>query len=702
MKPFTNNASLSSTILKIKRTAEKYSYPGDEVTQIEEDFQRMVDFFASGNYDPDKDKVYAKLCERADRLLDQVEMFGLRLSNPFFMQLDRDVRGNYTLDLEEMSNRLEDFAVDLTMLDLETDPNQLREKRRDIFSRHHNYRKQMFAQIALSPKFCDEDREAFESLILSSSIDTVDSQLMVTAIMLSCANQFDTQKAELLYNVYKKAEDDHLSQRALVSYLLSLSHNSIGDFDLNAHPLDPTLLSQIQRQVLYTIDSPRVEQIMQHDIMPDIIKNSEFDFQNNRIIQRKKDKLDDILNPHKDEEMIEKMEETMKKMKQLQEQGSDLFFGGFRHVKRHPFFNDLINWFCPFYFDHPQLPVISNDDDKHIIKNLLSRTPFCDSDKYSFFISMNQAISTIPDNIKEMLKSGDAQLDIVGGGDVIHNAAFIRRTYLQNLFRFYKICDKAAQLNNVIDFPQISHYISLCRARISEPENETLPNYDETAISTLKTLRKFNLDGWTTRILQLWTPSAAEGKIFKAFQLISRNSDTTGTSEFTGTFEPTETYKDFPLACLLFEEILAEDPHNIQALYGYTKLAFTSVTSRKPEILSSSWSSHSESAIKALLALYFKNENDRNVLLTLIKAFIMVGDNEKAEKYSREAMDKQMAEPFVLVFMAFLSLKQKNVTETLKFFKQSSLALPDITAIARAISIEITPAENELLFMLLK
>ena len=682
MKPFTNNDSLSSTILKIKRTAEKYSYPGDEVTQIEEDFQRMVDFFASGNYDPDKDKVYAKLCERADRLLDQVEMFGLRLSNPFFMQLDRDVKGNYTLDLEEMSNRLEDFAVDLTMLDLETDPNQLREKRRDIFSRHHNYRKQMFAQIALSPKFCDEDREAFESLILSSSIDTVDAQLMVTAIMLSCANQFDPQKAELLYNVYKKAEDDHLSQRALVSYLLSLSHNSIGDFDLNAHPLDPTLLSQIQRQVLYTIDSPRVEQIMQHDIMPDIIKNSEFDFQNNRIIQRKKDKLDDILNPHKDEEMIEKMEETMKKMKQLQEQGSDLFFGGFRHVKRHPFFNDLINWFCPFYFDHPQLPVIHNEDDKHIIKNLLSRTPFCDSDKYSFFISMNQAISTIPDNIKEMLKRGDAQLDIVGGGDVIHNAAFIRRTYLQDLFRFYKISDKATRVNNVIEHPQISHYITSGN-----------PAYDETAISTLKTLRKFNLDGWTTRILQLWTPSAAEGKIFKAFQLISCESET---SDAFDTIEPYVSTNYSSLACEVFEEILAEDPHNIQALYGYTKVAFGD------RLLTKDWMPHAESALKALLALYFKNESDKNVLLTLIKAFIMAGDNEKAEKYSREAMEKQVAEPFVFVFMALISYEQKDIKTALQLFKQSGLELKDIIAIARVISIDLTPAENELLCMILK
>ncbi len=628
----------------------------------------MVDFFAAGNYDPDKEKVYAKLCERADRLLAQVEMFGQRLTNPLFMQLDRDVRGNYTLDLEDMSNRLEDFAVDLTMLDLETDSNAKREKLRNIYTRHHNYRKQMFAQMVLSPMFSDEDQEAFESLILSSSIDPVDSQLIITAIMLSCSNRFDKHKADLLYNIYRAAGDEHISQRALVSYVLSLSHSNIGDFDISAHPLDPTLLSQIQRQVLYTIDSPRVEQIMQHDIMPDIIKNSEFDFQNNRIIQRKKDSLEDILNPHKDEEMIEKMEETMKKMKQLQEQGSDLFFGGFRHVKRHPFFNDLINWFCPFYFDHPQLPVIQSEDDKRIIENLLTRTPFCDSDKYSFFISMNQAISTIPDNIKEMLKSGDAQLDIVGGGDVTHNAAFIRRTYLQDLFRFYKICDKATQLNNTINFPQVSHYVSSGNTA-----------YDNTAISTLKTLRKFNLNGWTTRILQLWNPSATEGKIFKAFQLISRNEN-----------------GDANLAHQLFDEILANDPHNIQALYGYTKIAFSNEIARR------SWETHSQSALKALLALYFKNESDRNVLLTLIKAYIMVGDNDKAEKYSNEAIEKQMAEPFILVFMALRSFEQKDIKTALKLFKQSGLELKDIISCSSAMNMEVTAADNILLYMTLK
>lgn len=696
MNPLTNTPDLTSTLEAIKRLSEKYSYPGDEVTQIEEDFQRMADFFASGNYDPDMQKVYAKLCERADRLLGQIEMFGLRLTNPFFIQMDRDVKGNYTLDLEELRNHLEDFVVDLTMLELETDEQVIQEKRRQIHANHHEYRKQMFAQIVLAPKFNDDDKEAFQAIALSSSISPIDSQLIVTALMLSCSNKFDERKADTLYTIFKKSDDKHVSQRALVSYLLCLNaSNDATTYDLTSRPIDPALLSQIQQQVLYTIDSPRVEQIMQHDIMPDIIKNSEFDFQNNRIIQRKKDKLDDILNPHKDEETIEKMEETMKKMKQLQEQGSDLFFGGFRHVKRHPFFNDVINWFCPFYFDHPQLPHISNDDDKRIIENLIARTPFCDSDKYSFVISMNQAISTIPDNIKEMLKTGDAQLDIVGGGDVIHNAAFIRRTYLQDLFRFYNISDKASKLHNKMQSqPLIAPYLSqTTKQPISQTTKRPTPDYDDTAISTLKTLRKFNLTGWTTRILQLWKPTATEGKIFKAFQLISRNPETAETLETTVT---AETHKDSSLACQLFNDILAEDPHNIQALYGYTKLAFSSEPARH------GWAEHSESALKSLLALYFKNESDRNVLLTLIKAFIMVGDNEKAEKYSREAIDKQVAEPFVFVFMAFMSLKQKNVPESLKLFKQSALQLRDIAAIARNIDIDITPAENELLHIILK
>ena len=47
------------------------------------------------------------------------------------------------------------------------------------------------------------------------------------------------------------------------------------------------------------------------------------------------------------------MEESFQKMAEMQKQGTDIYFGGFSQMKRFPFFNELSNWFVPFYSHHP-------------------------------------------------------------------------------------------------------------------------------------------------------------------------------------------------------------------------------------------------------------------------------------------------------------------------------------------------------------
>ena len=50
---------------------------------------------------------------------------------------------------------------------------------------------------------------------------------------------------------------------------------------------------------------------------------------------------------------MEKLEASMKRMNDMQRQGSDVYFGGFSQMKRFPFFSVVANWFMPFYLHHP-------------------------------------------------------------------------------------------------------------------------------------------------------------------------------------------------------------------------------------------------------------------------------------------------------------------------------------------------------------
>ncbi len=656
-----------------KQLLESHSPFLDDLNRIEEDFMRMSEFYAMGNIDPQLDSVYESLTKRFQKLEKDIEIYNSAHNSPFFQRMLSDTNGDYTLDLERINFELEEFNIDITMLDLETDEQVKEEKRKQIFTKHHEILKQLFAKLCLSPVLGSSHAETIKDIILCSTTSEIDAQVMVSALLISCLEVFDGYKADILYNVYKESENEVLKQKALVAFVLC-TNNSDSAYDLKLRPLKPTLVANIQRQIFYMTDSPRVEQIMQNEIMPDVIKNSEFDFKNNQIIKKNQDKLDDILNPHKDEEMIEKMEETMKRMKHLQDQGSDLFFGGFKHIKQNPFFGTIMNWLCPFYLDHPQLPKIEDDTDNRIISKLIERTPFCESDKYSFMLSMNRALATIPKEMKDMIINGEAQLDIVGS-DITRNSAYVRRTYLQDLFRFYQLCYYAKNLHN--PFGQ-SNQQSVITSKFLHLE---MPEYDECAISLCKTLRKLGMKQTLHEMLSQWQPITSKGKIYLAFCELEKNEPATAVS--------------------IFEEILADEPHNIQALFGLTKACFE-LTSSGSAAGNSHFRTHQTDALNSLLALYFKNEKDMSVQHTLIKAHLMAGETDKALKLGSELVAEDKAEAFVVALVGVSSLAQGDIKGGVKLLKKSGLDLTSVFKDARSFGFSLSRAQEDMILNILK
>ena len=642
----TQKIMLTKKINELRRQiADNKSPFMDDLERIEADLNRMSQFYFNGNSDPELENIYEALKRRIAKLETNVNLYGLSKGNPFFQRMVADTRGNYTFDLDDLRNRLEDFVVDLTMLELETDEAVKASKRKEIFANHHEYRKSFFAKLFLAPALTKEQAETIEETVLSSSIDSVDARILVSVLFLSCLSIFDSCKADILYNVYAKSDNEMLKQSAIVSYLLCLLFSD-DNYDVCRNPVPEALITSVQRQFIYTLDTPRLDRIMEQEIMPDVIKNSEFDFKNNKIIRREKDNLEDILHPNKDEEAMERMEAAMNKMKRMQEQGNDLFFSGFRHAKHHPFFNTVLNWFCPFYIDHPQLPTFNNEDDLTIATKMVKRTPFCESDKYSFVISMHSAISTIPDNIRSMILQGDAQLDVIGA-DIERDEAYMRRIYMQDIFRFFKLNPLAKNLRNPLD-PTANCMFIMCFLNKDE-------KYDKVAISVCKTLRKHGQEASLIYLIRNWKPMTTEGRIFNAFSLMQL-------------YEMTLKYDDLSEAVDLFHDVLRKDEHNMQALFGLTKAYFMEIQHYKVlfDVV------FKKKILKCLLALHFKNEEDVSVLHNLVRAYIMFKDWDNALKYSHELVEKGKAEPFVFVFLGGHSLSEGKIKQGVRYFKQAS------------------------------
>ena len=259
----------------------------------------------------------------------------------------------------------------------------------------------------------------------------------------------DPYKWDMLAEVYVRATDKVLKMRALVGWVLSLPYDPRGprlfpfvQERIKAMLADKTTLKQMldmQMQMLFCCNADADNEEIQRNIMPTLIKNTNLQMTRLGIVEKEDDPMKDIMDPNTAERDMEEMERKYRKMMDMQKQGSDIYFGGFSKMKTFPFFYDLCNWFAPFNAAHPALGAVRERlAGSTFLNNLMENGPFCDSDKYSFALAIAQIMDRMPDNIKEMLNS-DATFGPTVSKDDQEDPAYICRSYLQSLYRFFRL-----------------------------------------------------------------------------------------------------------------------------------------------------------------------------------------------------------------------------------------------------------------------
>jgi hypothetical protein len=169
-------------------------------------------------------------------------------------------------------------------------------------------------------------------------------------------------------------------------------------------------IGELQLQLLLCMQTEEDNAEIQRDIMPTLIKNNKFRMTRDGIVESDDDSLNDILDSGSVDKNMAEMEEKMKKMMAMRDSGSDIYFGGFSHMKRFSFFYQLSNWFAPFSFDNPDVASVVRGTDGELIHKAISHGPFCDSDKYSFVFALSSVIDKLPAGVKEVVASGKLRL----------------------------------------------------------------------------------------------------------------------------------------------------------------------------------------------------------------------------------------------------------------------------------------------------
>lgn len=424
-----------------------------ELEAVKNDYQLMVDYMERGFTDDKRASLYLSLLQRLYRVAADLEI-SWRCKNVIVYVDAFRISDHLNTSHDFIRSVLESFVSDVAMLSLLPEAERT-EKAKDLYDRHQVFVNRLFNTLWTSCQWSDDDSEFYAGLMLSPMVDVVDQQLLVSAVTLGAMNQFDINKFKALTTVYQQSTDERVRQRALVGWVLSVFEG------MDIFPEQDKIIRKLcenkdtirelytlQIQFFYSQDTEKDNEKLQRDIMPYLVEGSNITIGRLGIVEKEEDSLENILNQDAEDKRMEQMEEKVRKMMEMQKQGSDIYFGGFRQMKRFPFFNDLANWFTPFYIDHPALrTTIERIGQPNILETITNQGNFCESDKYSLAFAMESIINQIPGNIKEMMGSEGAFAPMGTTLDK-SNPTYICRAYIQDLYRFFRLYRSSNELIN--------------------------------------------------------------------------------------------------------------------------------------------------------------------------------------------------------------------------------------------------------------
>lgn len=443
-------------------------------------------------------KLVSEAISELDQFLVDIEM-DIRSEQGIFKDLKKQ---GEEIDIKEVKSTLEKFVSREAMLFLNHDLSKEEQDQASarLYQEWEECREKIFGRFVSSGYWNGEERAVVKDTILSPTVDSLTSQLLVSAITLSAATVFDMGKFTLLYDIYRLADDDEVKVRALLGWLLVSTncgcYEQQPDFRSFAEQLtedcknDSDLLAEIikaQKMLAVTVFSEQKSIDYTNDIMASLSK---------RFLGDLKDKVANLLEA--DEDMrnifgIEDDEETSEEspirsvdintdedgipnldvdmesplsMDEMMDKGIDILLPQFKMLRdQTEFFTHLYNWFMPFYLKNPHITEALGfvDEKRKFCKAFCSTARSCPADAYSLANLIISHPNEIPENIVDCYDDPEDEGDGSEPADeeeIVneffkepgeHRAKCIRINYIRNLLRFSKFYTAKDEIFNILD-----------------------------------------------------------------------------------------------------------------------------------------------------------------------------------------------------------------------------------------------------------
>ena len=306
-----------------------------------------------------------------------------------------------------------------------------------------------FDLLMTTTTYSDSETELYRTILNGTEFGNNEKCLAVTAVSLNLWRKWDKKKCILLLESLHN--EDEAGMRALcgISLSLLLHPDKYTAEDLYIMLIEhPTLHRRLEiliRLIIRTAGTKKLTEKLRTEVLPDLMKAG----------QKMQDKLeetqkDDEQNPHwKDISYDSDIEAKIREFGELQMSGADVYFANFADLKRISFFQLPYAWFLPFDKHHSSISELFTPNGKSVLDVFVDNGTLCNSDKYSFCISIKQmpeeqrklVNSQLGQEMEEQLTEGIQKLSKEDRWMRMANQ------YIQDLYRFFELYPAFSKAN---------------------------------------------------------------------------------------------------------------------------------------------------------------------------------------------------------------------------------------------------------------
>ena len=434
-----------------------------ELQDMQTSYHFMLQYMEQGIGDPGRETLYKELMNKAFNIADLTKLSMLdEVSNTYYHTIRKRLKKHpMPLNMTSILNILESYNDSISLYQLTNDEPKLMEDMRI----HESALKDLFTLTWTNSKWTHADRDIAYKYLSSELISAKDLSLLVSAVTLSLTICFDIEKVFWLMEAFYH-KDPIVRARAQVGFVMIVCEQPDRTI---LYPGINTRLSMIQEekpdftsdmnavimQLIRSQATERISKTMQEEIVPEVMKNIQQKTQHPSLDEN--EEMD--MNPDWLFDLGPKLNNKMSKIAELQQEGGDINMVSFSRLKSFTFFNEIHNWFLPFDTMHSEVIKtlgIHPEGENKLQMNFLQMGMFCDSDNYSMIMVMQQmppdkrklAFSRLKnEQVEEMMQEANIENYTMRTSSL----EVIRRFYIQDLYRFYKLSPFKTNFVNIFD-----------------------------------------------------------------------------------------------------------------------------------------------------------------------------------------------------------------------------------------------------------